>query len=145
MVTLVASIPGIINNKKIDGILIETKNKNGAIYSVIRIGININQQEIPEELQSIASSLRIENSNPVQREPLLAFILNEFEKLYESNADEWVALWKEYCNHMNKKIIFHKDDALIEGHFMNIDNNGNAIINIDSKEMLISSGVLEIS
>ena len=135
----------ILNDKKIGGILIETKNKDNDVYSVIGIGINVNQEEFPQELQSMASSLRIEDSNPVQREPLLAFMLNEFEKLYESNADEWVALWKEYCNHMNKKIIFHKDDALIEGHFMNIDNNGNAIINIDSKEMLISSGVLEIS
>ena len=135
----------ILNNKKIGGTLIETKNKNTDIYSVIGIGININQEELPEELQFTASSLRIENSNPVQREPLLAFILNEFEKIYKSNTDKWITTWREYCNHLNKKIIFHKNDTLLEGYFKDIDNNGNAIINIDSKEILISSGVLEIS
>ena len=135
----------MLNNKKIGGVLIETKNKDSHIYGVIGIGININQQELPKELQSIASSLRIENSNPIQREPLLAFILNEFEKLYISDTDKWIATWKECCNHLDKKITFHKNDDLIEGHFINIDNNGNAIININSKETLISSGVLEIS
>ena len=45
----------------------------------------------------------------------------------------------------DKKITFHKNDTLVEGHFIDIDNNGNAIINIDSKETLISSGILEIS
>ena len=68
----------MLNNKKIGGILIETKKTDNNDYAIIGVGLNINQQTIPEELDSIASSLRIENSNPIQREPLLAFILNEF-------------------------------------------------------------------
>ena len=40
----------------------------------------------------------------MQREPLLAFILNEFERLYKSDSDELVSYWKKYCNHMNKNV-----------------------------------------
>ena len=134
----------ILNNKKIGGILIETKNMNNDSYAIIGIGLNINQQEIPEELISIASSLRIENSSPVQREPLLAFILNEFEKLYNSNSQQWPALWKKYCNHLNKQITFHKEDVILTGSFIDLDNNGNAIINTDSEQISVSTGILEI-
>ena len=86
----------LLNKKKIGGILIETKKKHNIIYLVIGIGLNINQEEIPEKLQNLASSLLIENSRTVQREPLLAFILNEFEKTYKNNRDTWIAEWKEH-------------------------------------------------
>jgi len=134
----------MLNNKKIGGILIETKNMDTDSYVIIGIGLNVNQQEISQELVSIASSLRIENSNPIQREPLLAFILNEFEKLYNTNSEQWPILWKKYCNHLNKEITFHKDDTALTGYFINIDNHGNAIINTDSEQISVSTGILEI-
>ena len=76
---------------------------------------------MPEELENTASSLKIEESNAIQREPLLAFILNEFEKLYNSDASVLIAEWKKYCNHMNKKISFYKGTNQIEGYFIDID------------------------
>ena len=135
----------MLNNKKIGGILIETKKTDNDTFLVVGIGININEQIMPKELENTASSLRIEESNAIQREPLLAFILNEFEKLYNSDASVLITEWKKYCNHMNKKIRFHEGPNQIEGYFKDIDNNGNAIINIDSEDTLISTGVLEIS
>ena len=91
-----------MNKKKIGGILVETKKTGSNDYAIIGVGLNINQQTIPEELDSIASSLRIENSNSIQREPLLAFILNEFEVLYNSDITNWISLWRKHCNHLNK-------------------------------------------
>ena len=75
----------ILNNKKIGGILIETKRNNP--YLVIGIGLNVNEQEIPDDLINIATSLRIEKKSSIQREPLLAFILNEFENLYNEKSE----------------------------------------------------------
>ena len=46
----------ILNKKKVGGILIETKKNNNDTYAVIGIGLNINQEEIPKNLKSIASS-----------------------------------------------------------------------------------------
>ena len=95
----------ILNNKKIGGILIET-NRSSPFF-VIGVGLNVNAQEIPSEIEKIASSLRIEKNTPIQREPLLAFILNEFENLYNCNPINWIKQWKEYCNHLNKKVEFY--------------------------------------
>ena len=132
----------ILNKKKIGGILIEAKHNSP--FFVIGVGLNVNQQEMPIEIEKIASSLRIEKTNPIQREPLLAFILNEFENLYNSDSLTWIAEWKKYCNHINKPVSFNHHNELINGLFIDINNDGNAIINIEEQQVIISSGVLEI-
>jgi len=132
----------ILNNKKIGGILIETKHNNP--FFVIGVGLNVNQQEIPPEIETIASSIRIEKNNPIQREPLLAFILNEFENLYNHKPIKWIAEWKKYCDHLNKLVSFNHNNEIINGLFIDINDDGNAIINIEKQQMIISSGVLEI-
>ena len=45
---------------------------------------------------------------------------------------------------MNKKITVHNDDAQIEGSFIDIDNDGNAIINTDTEQVSVSTGILKI-
>ena len=132
----------ILNNKKIGGILIET-NRNSPFF-IIGVGLNVNAQEIPSEIEKIASYLRIEKNTPIQREPLLAFILNEFENLYNCNPINWIKHWKKYCNHLNKTVSFNHQNKNINGLFLDINNDGNAIINIEKEDIIISSGTLEI-
>ena len=132
----------ILNDKKIGGILIEAKINSS--FFVIGVGLNVNQQEMSPEIKKIASSLRIENTNPIQREPLLAFILNEFEKSYSCKPEYWIKEWKKYCNHLNKEVTFNHSKKIIKGLFKDINNDGNAIVNMNSKQVVISSGVLEI-
>ena len=134
----------ILNNKKIGGILIETKKKNNDIYLVIGIGININEQEIPKELQNIASSLKIEKSTSIQREPLLAFILNEFENLYLHHWNEIISLWQEYCIHENDEVTFHINDQLHCGTFQGITDTGHAMIRINGKTETFTTGMVTL-
>jgi BirA family biotin operon repressor/biotin-[acetyl-CoA-carboxylase] ligase len=71
--------------RKCGGILIDTASNPATTskaatlrYAVIGIGINVNQTTFPPELESIATSLRRESSDPSQpiaREPLVAAIL----------------------------------------------------------------------
>ena len=59
-ITLEIKLPNdiVYHNKKIGGILVETKvSGNRVKYMVIGIGINTNQETFNEELQQIASSL----------------------------------------------------------------------------------------
>ena len=132
----------ILNDKKIGGILIETKTSSS--FFVIGVGLNVNQQEMSPEIKKIASSLRIEKINPIQREPLLAFILNDFENLYNSKPESWIKEWEKYCNHLNKEVTFNHSNKIIKGLFKGINNDGNAIINFNSKQVIVSSGALEI-
>lgn len=53
-------------------------------YVVIGIGINVNlnEDEIPKDIRSIATSLKIESKDAIDRKALLCSILENFEIFY---------------------------------------------------------------
>ena len=75
----------LIKGKKVCGILTEMSSELNMInYVVMGIGINVNldRNEIPEDLQDKATSLKIESKDEINRKKLMALILNKFEKFY---------------------------------------------------------------
>ena len=74
----------IFENKKLGGILIETKTFNNSIYLNVGIGINVNEKitDFPEEIKQSATSLKIISKQDIQREILLANILNLIYNCY---------------------------------------------------------------
>lgn len=75
----------VLNKKKICGILTEMTMKESSIdYVVIGVGINVNNEEIPQELTQSATSLKLETGKVTDRSILLARILERFEKDYEA-------------------------------------------------------------
>ena len=135
----------ILNGKKVGGILAESKQIEGETYVVMGVGINVNEQEFPNELSGIATSLRLEKESPIQREPLLAFILNAFELMYNNKNSEWIKAWNAHCSHLNSDVKFHHGNETIQGTFFKIDNMGQAIININGINKNFSSGIVELS
>lgn len=81
----------LVSNKKVCGILCEMQVETDCCvrHVVAGIGVNLNlaQAELPKELSSRATSLRIEAGRRFSRAAVLAAILNRFEPLY----DEWCA------------------------------------------------------
>lgn len=69
----------LIGKKKCGGILVETGSHPGTParlrYAVIGIGINVNHDAFPDELSTVATSLRIESGSVASREALLANLL----------------------------------------------------------------------
>lgn len=69
------------NNKKIGGILIETKyNLNNLEYIIIGIGLNINQEKFPLELKNIATSLFIETKIKFDKEKIIKELIKVINK-----------------------------------------------------------------
>jgi len=131
-------------NKKLGGILIESKGINTKLN--IGMGLNINEsyEDFPDELKDLAISLKEITGYPIQREPLLAFILNELSNLIESNdIDLIISSWMQYCIHKNKQISFSQDGIQIDGMFESINEFGQAIIKCDGKS-IIYDGVINI-
>lgn len=74
----------VVNGRKICGILTEMSTELERIhYIVTGIGINVNQQEFPEEIQSTATSLRIETGRNICRSGLITCSMEWFESYYE--------------------------------------------------------------
>lgn len=74
----------VLNKKKICGILTEMSTEIDYIdHVVIGIGINVNDEFIPEELQEKATSMKLEAKRSIQRSSLIATIMKHFEVNYE--------------------------------------------------------------
>jgi BirA family biotin operon repressor/biotin-[acetyl-CoA-carboxylase] ligase len=75
----------LIGPRKTGGILVEASiASSGPLHAVLGIGINVHQREFPSDVSTPATSLAIESSNPVSRQPLLIALLKSIE--YETQA-----------------------------------------------------------
>jgi len=74
----------LLNGKKLCGILTEMSAEVDRLHAVvIGIGINVNHRQIPEELRSIATSLRLETGKVHSRVQVLAALLRQLEHYYQ--------------------------------------------------------------
>lgn len=72
----------IFNDKKIGGILVETKISQEIVSElVIGIGLNTIQQKFPNEIKEIATSIKNEFDIEIDREIVIAEFCNLFEKI----------------------------------------------------------------
>lgn len=94
----------VLNKKKVCGILTEMGVCDGRIqYLVPGIGINVNTEYFPDEIQDKATSLRLEGGKVYAREDIIAEFLNSFE-LYYDDFCETCSL-KNVVNYYNSILI----------------------------------------
>lgn len=89
----------VINKKKICGILTEMSSEmNYVNYAVIGIGINVNDEEIPQEIRKNASSIYLETDKKVNRNELAAKVVEKFDGYYKEflKTNDLSALTDEY-------------------------------------------------
>jgi BirA family biotin operon repressor/biotin-[acetyl-CoA-carboxylase] ligase len=104
----------LFDGKKLAGILLE--HPPGASV-IVGIGLNVNQTV--DELPPNATSLGAELGHPVEREALLAAILNDLGNAYE-RADregvEWILPgWRSRSSMLGKPVSLQRDGATLRG------------------------------
>ena len=100
-----------VNGKKLCGILTEMKCDMDHInYLVVGIGINanLNNDDFSDEVKDTATSIRIIQNAPINRNKFLANFFNNFEPLYKSyintlDLSEVYSISKKYSMLINKK------------------------------------------
>lgn len=93
----------LINNKKVCGILIEsaTQAKSATVdYTIIGMGININNENFGSEIKSIATSLKKECGKTIDRNMVIVKILNSLKDLLSKTPQE---LFDEYLLNLDEK------------------------------------------
>jgi len=129
------SIPGVkikwpndilAENKKIGGILIENSFKsNGAIQSIIGIGLNVNQGNF--EGMATAGSLFTVTGRTFSREVLLTEILQGIKNNTDAMIQDPDELWSSYHSLLFKKNIpmpFEKNNQKFMGIIKGVSRNG---------------------
>lgn len=133
---------GRADGRKIAGILAE--RRRGRV--VIGIGINVNQQanDLPQGLAVEATSARLITGQALQRERLLAAVLNRLEPLLDGDPQAVVDQWLPLCVHRDQTVRFHGADGEIEGLFDGLDEAGRALLKTPDRTVAVASGDLEM-
>ena len=113
----------LLNDKKLCGILAEMKCDMDAVhYLVLGIGMNINvsKSDFDENIESTATSLKIEYDKEFKRNEILAELLLNFEILYNKFTDnldltETISICRSHSNLFGKKarlITYNKEEIV---------------------------------
>lgn len=117
----------LVSGKKIAGILLE-RPPDSAV--VLGIGINVNQSppSLPENATSIATVV----GHSLEREGLLAAILNDLNNAYErANREtvEWIVpAWRSRSSMLGQPVVFVRDGAETQAIAEDVGPNGALIV-----------------
>lgn len=136
-----------IGKSKICGILIEnTLNKEGIKYSIIGVGLNVNQTEFFSDAPN-PGSLKHFLGHEVDREELLIHLLDEFERQMMTLAHgQEETVREEYVDNLFRKEGMHTyrdKDGEFEAEIVQIEDDGHLILR-DDKGKLRRYGFKEV-
>jgi BirA family biotin operon repressor/biotin-[acetyl-CoA-carboxylase] ligase len=120
----------LLRGKKLAGILLE-RPAGGEV--VLGVGLNVNQSK--PDLPDGATSLAVELGYEVEREPLLAAILNDLGNAYE-RADregiDWIVPgWRSRSSMLGDPVSFRRDGELIRGIAEDVGDDGALRVRLD--------------
>ena len=136
-----------INGKKAGGILTEGISKGKAV--IVGIGINVNTppwggEGFSDELKDKATSIMMETGKRVDRNLLIAELLNSFEYWYEKFIEEGETVmkrWRELSDTFGRRISVSAENKVFEGVAEMIDSEGSLMLRQDNGSLKrISAG-----
>lgn len=140
----------VINGKKVCGILTEMSAQMDYVnYIVIGIGINVGNEEFPEEIKDVATSIYLESGKHVNRAMLIEKIWEEFEDYYElyEKTQDLSSLVKEYDSYLvnrGQKVRVLDPKEPYEGKAMGITDRGELIVDTWEARRLVSAGEVSV-
>lgn len=143
----------VIGGKKVCGILTEmVLHGENSYYVIMGIGINANLDEgdFDEDIKDKATSLKAIRGAEVDRNKLLACVLNNFEKLYvpfreKDDLSETIKISRENSILLNKEVRIIRENTERTGRVVDIDQDGRLIVEYeDGKIEAVFSGEVSV-
>ncbi len=118
-------------------------------FVITGIGINVNTEVFPEELQKTATSLKIEKGETISRKNMIKAVIEEFEKIYLQYEKECSFLpfreeYKKYCINVGKELqVLSKQPFIAKG--IDITEQGELLVQKQTGEkVVVFSGEVSI-
>ena len=126
-----------IYERKLGGILIEADWRDGQpSYALIGIGINVNFDPAPwaNLIDRPATSLMIELGDRQAREPVLAALLNAFERWYlRALSDELHEVWRGRLDTLGQSVtVTQSNGNQLHGVAVDVDREGALLLQVDN-------------
>jgi BirA family biotin operon repressor/biotin-[acetyl-CoA-carboxylase] ligase len=138
-----------LNGNKFGGILTETEIEGNEVSRIIvGIGLNVNNDFSDfQDLENIATSLKLETGKEIDRKKLLCLILEQIEIKY----GEYFIKKSEIINKINKSLLWKNQKVKlidgnheIEGELLKIDDTGGLVLKTGNGIQTIYSGDLSL-
>ena len=142
----------LLDGKKLCGILTEMSAEVDRLHAVVvGIGINVNHSDIPEELRSIATSLRLEGGKVYSRAQILAALLKQMEQFYglllKEGNESITRRWARASSYARaKRIRVSTGREQFEATTDGLDVSGSLRIRRDDcrEELLVAGEIVEV-
>lgn len=138
----------MISNKKVAGILLESVSSGSKLERlVIGIGLNVNQISFQGKFNFEPTSLKRELKQNIEREKLLAEILNNLEELMDKsqyNPKFILDEWRAKCGSIGSRIRIAENEKTRQGIFEDINDEGFLILKTNGQSEIIHFGDVSI-
>lgn len=121
----------LINGKKCTGILTELQSDTDGIQAlIIGIGLNVNQapEDFDPEVKSIATSLKMESGEEIDRKKLVSsmlYFLEQYTDLYiEEGFGMLKVMWESYSSTIGRPVRARMANETLEGIAEGITDDG---------------------
>ena len=141
----------ILAGRKVGGILTELSLDGPMVdFAVVGIGINCNQQaeDFPAELQAIAGSLAMSTGKPMEREALVAAMIDAIYTMHLSllsGKDASMARYRADCITLGREVAVHSAAGTYEALAEDVDRDGSLCVRLrDGSMRTVSSGEVSV-
>lgn len=139
----------ILNDKKVSGILVQSKISNsGEMAVAVGMGINVNTEAFPRELSDKATSIYKESGKKIKRAELIESVCDKFFKAYDSferkGFSELSESYKKRSATIGKEILIIKDGESKRATALDITERGELKVRYGDKEEILNSGEVSV-
>jgi BirA family biotin operon repressor/biotin-[acetyl-CoA-carboxylase] ligase len=127
----------MISNKKVGGILIESRKRNGRIDYVAGIGINCHQKEeffTEAEFDVAGTSIDVETGKAVDRNELAAVLLGSVDEWLDiagKDSGAVVERWGQLSCLLGRHVVLEYDNKRFSGNCTGVDPERGLILHLD--------------
>jgi len=120
----------LVDGRKISGMLSELEAETDRVL-FINIGMGINVNNDPSEVEPGASSLKKITGRNISKKMLLARFLDEFEKrLQKAEFENVISEWKKYTVTLNRQVKIVTPQEISEGLAVDVEQDGALVLEL---------------
>ena len=141
----------LVQERKVCGILTEMSAEPDYIHHVvIGVGINVNQNSFPPEVEEIATSLRLCHGEMVDRAQIIVGVMEYFEYYYgifaeRGDVSDFVHIYDSYLINRGREVKVLDPKGEYTGVAEGINDRGELIINkSDGTAVTVASGEVSV-
>jgi BirA family transcriptional regulator, biotin operon repressor / biotin---[acetyl-CoA-carboxylase] ligase len=138
----------VLAGKKLGGLLTEMETESDQIrHLVVGLGLNVNNEQLPVELEALATSLKLATGRTFSRLKILQAWLEEMEDLYQLFlAREFAVIlreWKVYTVTLGRDVRVRQGPVEICGRALEVAPDGALLVQTRNGEVVrVTSGEL---